>query len=469
MTDSTSQAAPGTAERPLRVAIIGAGPAGFFAAGALFKQKQVEVSVDLFDRLPAPFGLVRYGVAPDHPEIKRVQDQYEKTAQDHRFRFFGNVDFGKDLLHEDVRRHYDQVIYTVGAQTDRRLGVPGEDLEGSWSATEFVAWYNGHPDYVRRSFDLSHPTAVVIGAGNVAMDVARILAKSVDELATTDIADHALEALRSSGVKDIYVLARRGPVQAKFTTPEIKEFGELAIARPEVRPEDLVLDAASQEELDKDRTAQRNLRVLGEYAERADAGEPRVVRFHFLTAPLELLGDEQGRVRGIRVVRTRIEKSESGYLDAVSTGQEEIIECGLVLRSVGYRGVALGGVPFDERKGLIPNDEGRVRDPKTGAIVPGEYVAGWIKRGPSGVIGTNKGDATKTVEVMLADVATTTPCAEPSPDAVVKLLERRGVRYVRFEDWLKIDAVEKQRGGDTRPRCKICDVAEMLAHVGEPA
>jgi len=454
----------GTEDRPLRVAIIGAGPAGFFAAQALLKQKKCVVDVDLFDRLPAPYGLVRYGVAPDHPEIKRVRAVYEATASHPRFRFFGNVEFGGDLDHDDITSHYDQVVYTVGAQTDRQLNIPGEDLDGSFSATEFVAWYNGHPDYADRTFDLSHENAVVIGAGNVAMDVTRILAKDPEELENTDIADHALEVLRESKVENIYVLARRGPVQAKFTTPEIKEFGDLKIAQADVLHSDLELDEHSEAALEKSRVAKRNVRVLTEYADAEDLGKPRSVRFRFLVSPVEILPDKDGHVNRVRVRRNVLEPTETDYINAVGTDEIFEIPCGLFLRSVGYRGVPLPGVPFEERRGTIPNEEGRVVDPVTGQPVPGEYVAGWCKRGPSGVIGTNKGDAVKTVRKMLEDVPQTAPVTDEhaSPEAIPELLSSRDVRFISFEDWQRIDAVEKERGGKLRPRVKIVTIEEML-------
>ena len=302
----------GSPQRPVRIAIIGAGPAGFYTISALLSQSSVHVSIDLFDKLPAPYGLVRYGVAPDHEKIKRVQETYETLAQDSRVRFFGNVTFGQDILHTDIRAHYDQVVYTTGAESDRALGIPGESLQGSYSATEFVAWYNAHPEFAHHTFDLSHETAIVVGMGNVAIDAARILAKSPEELQPTDIADHALLLLRQSQVKNIYVLGRRGPVQAKFSTPEIKEFRNLQIADPIVSTKDLELDEVSLQQLDSDRTAKRNIEVLREYANRSPSGKPRKVHFCFLVSPVEILGNS-GRVSAIRLVRNRLEKSEGNY------------------------------------------------------------------------------------------------------------------------------------------------------------
>jgi ferredoxin--NADP+ reductase len=432
----------GTADRPLRVAIIGAGPSGFYAAGALLQQKEITVSVDMFDRLPTPYGLVRYGVAPDHQKIKSVIKVYERTAADPRFRFYGNVDFGADVTHADLRQHYDQIVYAVGAQSDRKLNIPGEDLRGSLSATEFVAWYNGHPDFVDLDLDLSCETAIVVGVGNVAMDVARVLAKSIEELKETDIADHALEVLAASNVKDIYVLSRRGPAQVKFTPPEIKEFGELAIA-----------EASSE--------TQRNLDHLRDLSTRELTGKPRRVHFAFQVSPVELIGDD--KVTAVRIEKNRLEADESGYINAVGTGEYETIPAGLVLRSVGYKGLPLEDVPYDKRKGTIPNDQGRVKHAETGEVVSGEYVAGWAKRGPSGVIGTNKPDAVETVQMMLADLPNLTPAPQPDPTAIDALLEERQLNFVTMEGWRILDQIEVDKGkAQGRPRVKFTRIQEML-------
>lgn len=457
----------GTEQRPLRVAIIGAGPSGFYAAGSLLQQKGIHVSVDMFDRLPAPFGLVRYGVAPDHQKIKSVTKVYERTASDPRFRFFGNVDFGSDLSHADLRRHYDHIVYAVGAQTDRRLNIPGEDLDGSLSATEFVAWYNAHPDFVGLDVNLDVESAVVIGVGNVAMDVARILAKTVDELKETDIADHALEALAQSKIRDVYILSRRGPAQAKFTNPEIKEFGELCQAEPIVDPAALILDPMSEAEAATDSSTQRNLEILREYAARPASDKPRRVHFLFLVSPVELLDDGNGNVDQVVVERNELRATASGYLNAHGTGETFTIPAGLVLRSVGYKGVALPDVPYDQRSGIIPNREGRVIDPTTGQPTPGEYVVGWAKRGPSGIIGTNKPDAGETVERMLADVATTPPAANPEPQAIEALLQSRGIAVVSMKEWRVLDRLEIERGLlQGRPRVKFAETDAMLQAVG---
>jgi ferredoxin--NADP+ reductase len=444
------------------VAIIGAGPAGFYAAGALFQQKNVQLTIDMFDRLPAPHGLVRYGVAPDHQKIKAVAKVYDRTAADPRFRFFGNVQFGKDMTHEDLRRYYDQIIYAVGAQMDRRLGIPGEELAGSLSAAEFVAWYNAHPDSTDLTIDLNCESAVVVGVGNVAMDVARILAKTVAELAGTDITDYALEKLATSQIKDIYILARRGPAQAKFTPPELKEFGELAHADVVVSAAELELDPHSVAEVAADPETQRNLALLREYASRSLSGKPRRVHFRFLVSPVEIIG-ETGQVTAVRIEKNELRADANGNLNAHGSGAYEIIPAGLVLRSVGYIGTPLPGVPFDKRRATIPNQQGRVSDPTTGQVVPGEYVVGWAKRGATGVIGTNRPDASETVQHMIADLAQLQPAAVPDPEAIDALLYERQVPFVSSSDWRILDEIELATGAARgKPRVKFTRVQEML-------
>jgi ferredoxin--NADP+ reductase len=450
----------GSADRPLRVAIVGSGPSGFYAAEALFKS-EFAIHVDMFDRLPTPFGLVRGGVSPDHQKIKSVTKIYDKIAKHEGYAFFGNVTIGRDIKVEELRQYYDAILFACGAETDNRLGVPGEDLPGSHTATEFVGWYNGHPDYRDRVFDLSREIAVVIGQGNVAMDVSRILAKTVDELRNTDIADYALDALAESKVKEIHLVGRRGPVQAKFTTPELREIGELAECDVLVRHEDLALDTASQAELvfPDNQTAQKNLAELRAFAERTTAGKPRKYVMHFLKGPVELRGGT--RVESILLERNRLE-GKPFATRAVGLGEFEELACGLVFRSVGYRGVPIPGVPFDEGRGVIPNDAGRVII--GAAPVPALYVAGWIKRGPSGVIGTNKPDSHETVASLLADVANLAPCITPDSEALKGLLAQRGIRAVSFAEWQRIDAAEIARGqAKGKPREKFARVEEMLA------
>jgi ferredoxin--NADP+ reductase len=432
----------------LKVAIIGSGPAGFYTADALLKSDDPQVEVDMIDRLPTPWGLVRLGVAPDHENIKAVSRAFEKTAARPGFRFFGNVEAGSTVSHEELLRLYDAVVYTVGAQTDRRLGIPGEDLPGSWPATAFVAWYNGHPDFQGLRFDLDTERVVVIGNGNVAIDCARMLALTQEELASTDTVDAAAEAIVSSPVREILMLGRRGPVQAAFTPPELKELGELAGAEPVVDRDDLRLDPASEQELEADRErARRNFDHLQEYAGREPEGKPRRIVLRFLVSPVAILGEE--RVEAIEVVRNELVQ-EDGRIVARPTGETETIPCGLVLRSVGYKGVALPGVPFDERSGTIPNEGGRV------AGAERTYAAGWIKRGPSGVIGTNKKDATETVALLLED-ARAGALTRPDPSGSLdQLLDEKGAAYVEYEGWQAIDAAERAAGEPlSRPRVKL--------------
>jgi len=445
-------------ERSLRVAVVGSGPAGFYAADALLKSEEPVCEVDMFDRLPTPWGLVRLGVAPDHPNIKAVSRAFEKIADRPGFRFFGNVEIGCNLAHGDLARLYDAVVYAVGAQTDRRMGIPGEDLPGSWPATAFVAWYNGHPDFQDLDFDLSGERAIVVGNGNVAVDVARMLALTAEELAPTDTTDAAIAAIVGSGLRDIVMLGRRGPVQAAFTTPELQELGELLGADVVVDPADLVLDAASEAELEGGSVIpRRNLELLREYATRELTGKSRTVRLRFRVSPVAILGD--GKVEAVEVARNMLVVDEAGHVRAVATEEREVIPCGIVFRSVGYRGVALPDLPFDERRATIANRAGRVIG-EDGSQVPGVYCTGWIKRGPSGVIGTNKKDATETVEHLLADArAGLLPSAE---DGDVEAL--LGSDAVPYAGWQAIDAAERARGeAQGRPRVKLSRWDELLA------
>lgn len=458
---TVSDAAP----RPLRVAVVGSGPSGFYAAEHL--QKQVPaLEIDLFDRLPTPYGLVRGGVAPDHPKIKSVTRIYEKIAAHPSLRFLGNVEIGRDLRHEELLAHYDAVIYAVGAQTDRSLGIPGEALAGSHAATEFVAWYNGHPDFRDRQFDLAQEAVAVIGLGNVAMDVTRILASSADELGRTDIADHALAALRGSRVRTIYVLGRRGPVQAAFTNPEIRELGELDEAEAVVDPAELQLDAASEAWLaaTDDRTPAKNLETLRQYAARGAEGKRVRIVLRFCVSPTAIVGTD-GRVTGITLARNRLVPAGDD-VKAEPTGETETLPVGLVFRSVGYKGVPIDGVPFDARAGVVPNADGRVLTaPGATTTVPGTYVTGWIKRGPSGIIGTNKPDSVATVERLLADrtAGDLPPAPGAGRPAIDALLAARGVTVVSFDDWRRLDAAEQAAGqAQGRPRVKLTRVAEML-------
>ena len=458
----------GTSDNPLRVAIIGAGPAGFYAAEHILKDEATHVQVDLFDRLPTPFGLVRGGVAPDHPKIKSVIRVFEKTAAREGFRFFGNVKVGHDIEVDDLERLYHAIVYTVGCETDRRLGIPGEDLPGSHAATAFVGWYNAHPDYADEEFDLSGDRAVVIGNGNVAMDVARMLALTEEELRQTDTADHAIEELSRSRIQEIVVLGRRGPAQAAFTNPEIKELVEMIDADVIVDPGEVELDPVSAAFIETaDKTSRVNVDILRDFSQRAPEGKRKRIVLRFLASPVEIQGE--GKVERMIIGRNELVEQE-GAMRAKDTGERDEIECGLVLRSVGYTGIPIEGVPFDERRGTILNDGGRVLDSHDSGHKVGHYAAGWIKRGPSGVIGTNKKDAQETIAHLLADVQSGTLLEPPTPEpsAVEDLLGERDIRYVTFEDWQAIDEAEVGRGEPHgRPRVKFVRVEEMLESLGE--
>jgi ferredoxin--NADP+ reductase len=459
---------PGTQDNPLRVAIVGSGPAGFYAAGHLVKNKanpDLVIQVDMYDRLPTPWGLVRAGVAPDHPNIKAVSRVYEKTAAHPEFRFFGNVEFGADITHDDLFERYHAVIYAVGAQTDKHMGIPGEDLPGSWAATEFVAWYNGHPDYRDLEFDLSCKTAVVIGNGNVAMDVTRMLAVPYDVLAKTDTTDHALEVLKESQVERVVVLGRRGPAQAAFTNPELLELRDLTEADVHVDPRDMELDEHSRLaiEAEGELTHRRNVEILTGYSQAEPTGRPKRIELRFLVSPVAIKGD--GKVEAIEIVRNELYRDADGRLRARSTEQHETIECGLVFRSIGYRGVPLPGVPFDESHAVIPNEGGRIQDPHDQGFVRGEYAVGWIKRGPTGVIGTNKRDAQETVDFLIEDLREGRLLEPPNPsrDSLEELLAERKPDHVTYAGWEAIDAAEKAAGEPQgRPRVKLCSFEELL-------
>ena len=429
--------------------VVGAGPAGFYTAEQLLA---AGFAVDLLDALPTPFGLVRSGVAPDHPNIKAVTRVYEKTAAREGFRFFGGVTLGEDVSRAELLERYHAVVYAVGTPADNRLDIPGEELNGSHPATRFVAWYNGHPDAADEEFDLSAERAVVIGNGNVAIDVSRMLVLHPDELARTDVADHALEALGRSRIREVVVLGRRGPAQAAFTNPELRELGELQRA-------DVIVDPAEVDgvEAPEEATRRRNVETLRDYAARAPDGKSHSVSLRFLRSPVEIVGDENGRVRGIRVARNKLDRDGR----PVATGEEELIECGLVFRSIGYRGRPLDGIPFDDRRGVIRNEDGRVRD-EQGAACRGEYVVGWIKRGPSGVIGTNKKDAADTVKRILDDQEAGV-LSEPDAQSPAGLFPR-AAGTVSWDGWTAIDAHERARGDATgRPRIKVVDARELLA------
>jgi len=450
-----------TDDSPLRVAIVGAGPSGFYAAGQLLGVAEPQFAVDLYDRLPTPYGLVRSGVAPDHPKIKSVTRAYDKTTEHERFRFFGHVELGGDITRAQLLEYYHVVLYTLGTSIDKRLGIPGEDLRGSHAATEFVAWYNGHPDHSGLEVDLQAEQVVVVGAGNVAIDVARMLALAPSELEITDTADHAIEVLRASGIKEITILARRGPLQAAFTNPELLEMGELERGDVDVVGADL--DERSAVALqDADKTRRRNVEIIQDYAARPKTGKPITVRFRFLASPVELLGDEHGHVRAVRIETNAIVARDDGSLAAGGTGTFEELPAQLVFRSIGYTGEPVGDIPFDERRGLISNDGGRVTD-ADGTHLVGEYVSGWIKRGPSGVIGTNKKDSQDTVDKILQD-AVAGRLNHPSSDDVEGMIAAHCEHAVTWEGRQAIDAIETAAGEASapgRPRVKLTEWAAL--------
>jgi ferredoxin/flavodoxin---NADP+ reductase len=460
----------GTASQPLRVAIIGAGPAAFYAAEHLFKQIDLVSEVDMYDRLPTPFGLVRGGVAPDHLKIKTVTKVFDAIAARPGFRFFGQVEFGVDVKLAELREHYHQILFATGAQTDRRLGIPGEDLRGSHPATEFVAWYNGQPDFCQHHFNLQVERAAVIGIGNVALDVARLLCLSRAELLASDAADYAVDALANSRIKEVYLPGRRGPAQAAFTNPEIKEMGELQDADILTRADEIQLDELSAASIAGDRVALKKVEILQGYAVERPLTKPKRLNLRFLVSPVELIGDANGNVRKMRLVRNTLVAGDTGSLIAAPTDQFEEIEVGLVLRSVGYRGVPLPDVPFNDRWGVILNRAGRVLDPDTLQPRVGEYTAGWIKRGPSGVVGTNKPDAAETVTCMLEDLRAGKILQPGNADAasIERLVRQRQPDTFSYADWKRLDKLELEKGRAIgRPRLKFTSVEDMKRALGK--
>ncbi|MGB3364174.1 MAG: FAD-dependent oxidoreductase [Thermodesulfobacteriota bacterium] len=450
-----------------RVAVIGSGPAGFYACEHLFKRQEHNFSIDMFDKLPTPHGLVRSGVAPDHQKIKSVTRVYDKIASNENFRFFGLVEYGKHITIDDLKRHYHIVIFATGAQTDRKMNIPGEDLDGSHTATEFVAWYNGHPDYKDYQFDLTQEKVAIVGVGNVAVDVARILCRTEEELMQTDIADYALEALKNSNVKEVYLLGRRGPAQAAFTNPEVKELGNLDDAHAITRIEEVELDEFTKELLEskEDRSLVKKIEILNAYSEEIEFQKSKKLHIRFLVSPLEIIGDQEGRVKAIKLVKNELYKTDDGTLRPRATNETEELEVGLVFRSIGYHGVPLPDVPFHEKWGVIHNEKGRVIDPETNLHVHGIYSTGWIKRGPTGVIGTNKLDSGETVECIIEDiVAGNLLSPETSePGHISDLMNERQPQHFSYEDWLKLNELEILKGEEQgRPRVKYTSIDDML-------
>jgi NADPH-dependent glutamate synthase beta subunit-like oxidoreductase len=448
---------------PLRIAVIGAGPAGIYTADALTRQSDVPVAVDLIDRLPTPFGLVRHGIAPDHVKMRAIRDTLHRVLDVPGVRFVGNVEVGRDIGLDELRRHVDAVVYTYGAAVDRHLGIPGEELPGSLAATDLVAWYCGHPDANRRAVEEALAAArrvVVVGVGNVALDVARVLVRTAEELEPSDMPQHVLDALAAAPVEAVTVLGRRGPAQATFTTQELRELGELAGATVLVDPADLAVDEVAEERLaaDHDRNAVRNLAVLRGWTDHAPEPGSATVTLRFFRRPVAVLGED--RVTGVEIERTVVD--DDGR--ASGTGETEVVPADLVIRSVGYRGLPLPGLPVDEQSGTVPNAVGRVL--REGAVSPGEYVAGWIKRGPSGVVGTNKHDARETVAELLADVASGALAVGGDRDDLVRALTARGAEPVLLEDWRAIDAAEVALGATKgRARTTLHEREALLAAV----
>ena len=448
----------------MRVAIIGSGPAGFYAAEALLKRADTVVDVDMFDRLPTPYGLVRGGVAPDHQKIKTVIRVFAGTAARPTFRFLGNVQLGRDICVEDLRAHYDQIVYATGNEADRRLGIPGEGIARCTPATVFVGWYNGHPDYRKAQIDLSVERVAVIGNGNVAIDAARILLRTGAELEKTDIAAHALDALRASRVREVFLLGRRGPEQAAFSSAELKELGTMAAADPVVDPREL----ANCAETTGDAETDRNLKILRAFAARPPRAGTKRLHLRFLVSPAEILADAAGKVAGLRLERNRLEARPDGTIAARGSGEIEVLEAGMVLPAIGYAAERIAGVPYDEKARIIANEDGRVIDAVSRAVVANEYVVGWARSGPQGLIGEHKRASADVVRHMVEDGAALAPRALPGRDAILAVLRARGVQPVSFSDWKQLDDAEVARGARRgAPRDKIVDVEAMLAVLGQ--
>ncbi len=437
----------------LRVAIVGAGPAGIYAADIL--SKSADVSIDLFERLPAPYGLVRYGVAPDHPRIKGIILALYKVLRRGDIRLLGNVEYGTDITLDDLREHYDAVIFATGAIRDADLNIPGVDLPGSYGAADFVSWYDGHPD-VPRTWPLEAQKVAVIGNGNVALDVARVLAKHVDDMIATEIPANVEEGLRANPVTDVHVFGRRGPAQAKFSPLELREIGQVPGVDVIVYDEDFEFDEGSEQALETSNQTRQVVKTLTDWTLRKPAGAPRRVHLHFLHSPVEILGTD--RVQGIRTERTEL----TGDGSVRGTGKFEEFEVQAVYRAVGYFGSPLPDVPFDAVAGTIPNSGGRVRD-ENGEPLPRTYATGWIKRGPVGLIGSTKSDAAETVRNLLEEFSEgQRPAPNRDEDAVLSKLKSRGVQYTTWQGWELLDTYERQLGEAAgRERIKVVPREEM--------
>lgn len=470
--DASKPLAPiGTHDRPLRVAIVGSGPSGFYAAEAIARAPDLTAEIDMFERLPSPFGLVRGGVAPDHQKIKNVARLYERRARSDGFRFLGNVALGRDISVDDLRRHYDAIIYAVGGERSRRIDVTGGDLSGSHPAPVFVGWYNGHPDFSDARYDLSVTRAAVVGNGNVAIDVARILSRTPEELRPTDIADHAHEALSASRIEEVFVLGRRGPLQASFTPRELDELSTLADADVVVDPEELRLDHESRRDLRTAPAAARNnLARLTRFSRIGARAHRRALHFRFLVSPEAVVADANGAVCALRLRHNQLVRDARGELRPRPTDRVEELDVGMVIWAIGYRGSPLPGVPFDDDKGVIENVAGRVTE--RGRVRVGEYVVGWAGTGAQGLIGSHKRASAAIIALLLADLGAGTIRPRPLPPArdLDRLLERRAVRVVRFSDWKRLDAIETERGRRRgAPRSKLTSVEEMLTAIDDVA
>lgn len=456
-----------TEKNKFRVAIIGSGPAGFYAAEHLFKKSGFDIYIDMFDRLPTPHGLVRSGVAPDHQKIKSVSKVFDKIAMKPEFRFFGNMEYGKHIKLDDLKRFYNQIVFATGAQTDRKMNIPGEDLAGSHTATEFVAWYNGHPDYSDLDFDLSVKSVAIVGVGNVAVDVARILCRSNEELLETDIANYALDKLSRSNIKTVYMLGRRGPAQAAFTNPEVIELGRLGDADVRTLREEVEIDELTKEEIERsqDKSTIKKLEIVKQFSDDNPDKKNKTLIIRFLVSPVEIIGDEKGHVKKLKIVKNELYRNENGTLRPRATDKFEELDVGLVFRSIGYAGVPLPDLPFSERNGTLPNINGRITDNGSDEHLTGLYATGWIKRGPTGVIGTNKADSGETVKCMIEDIGkgqfliTDTH----SDKQVLEFIKSRNPNFVTYKDWLKLDELEKERGKKHgRPRVKYTKKSEIM-------
>ena len=456
--------------RSWRVAVVGSGPAAFYTAEALFKSGVEGVTVDLFDRLPVPFGLVRGGVAPDHQKIKNVVKVYDKIAANDGFRFLGNVRLGRDITVADLTEHYHQIVYAFGCESDNRLGLAGEDLRGVYAATDFVGWYNGHPDHRHHEFDLANARRVaLVGNGNVAMDVARVLLRSTDELAKTDIAEHCLPTLRESQVEEVVLLGRRGPAQAAFSPKEIQEIDELPDVDVIVRQEDAALDAISEQWIaEAPRSHKRNVDFLQMRAQAEDSNASTRLHCRFLVAPVELHGND-GRLTAVTIEHMQLEADDHGTPRPRATGERERLDVDLLFKAIGYRGEPVPGVPFEERKGIVPNHEGRVLEQVGGPVRVGHYAAGWCKRGPTGLIGTNSIDAKQTVTAMCEDRQQGNMLAPVcGGDDIRDRLAERGIDVVSWSDWQRLDAWECEQGVQRgRLRHKLTSVDEMMTVIRE--